>query len=233
GATLINNGVIRAGGGNPLHFRQFGGGLYDLDGTNAAGAIDLSTHADARLRLQGTGLTDSFSGRITMRGGARLDMDLTDGWVANAFSEIDVLTNLSGPAYIEGDGALTLAGRVSVHGDGWLNIDATSVAFAPTFDLNVETNNAFTVQAPTVVEGGTFTMAPSGTVRFDGTTTLRGGLFDAQDGYTVTGGTTFFGDVVLDGVVNVSGTMRTFGDVSTAGTSTINADYLLMSPQEF
>src|SRR5690606_16473574 len=73
GATLINNGVIRAGGGNPLHFRQFGGGLYDLDGTNAAGAIDLSTHADARLRLQGTGLTDSFSGRITMRGGARLD----------------------------------------------------------------------------------------------------------------------------------------------------------------
>lgn len=231
GSTLVNNGIIAPGTGEGLHLRQLADGRFNLDGAGDGSiwlnTFDVSTASAGRLTLQGAGLTDAFSGRVDMRRGSRLTMNLTEGWTADAASrfEIDASGFGGSPAEIEG-AAFTFAGRMDVTGAGPVAIDSETFTVAPGAELNLPVGGSLEVGigAPgssAVIEGGTFNLAPTGNVNFHRPTTLRGGVFN---GSTASWGTVdFFSGTAWDGQVTFTGVVRNFGNASVQGPTVINA----------
>ncbi len=233
GTTLINNGTIRASDNLGLVFRQFGGGLYNLDG-NGAGALDLRTNFGAIMRFHGTALTDDFSSTILLGGEAELEMDLDDGWTADANSLIDYESPPGVAAATITGAPMTLAGTVNIHGSsGWLFLAPETLTIEPSAVFNIETNHALEVQdVPTTINGGTFNLNEHGNVNFHGVTTLRGGTFNTWSTNSLDGSIDF-DDTVWDGEVMFNGIARQYDIATVSGPTVINAGVFVMSTSDF
>lgn len=75
GTTLTNNGLISAGTGS-ITYVQVNDGEFDLDGQTGDGELLISGVDVATLTFTGGGLTDAFSGLITLGPYARLNMNV-------------------------------------------------------------------------------------------------------------------------------------------------------------
>lgn len=234
GTTLINNGTIRADKNIWQVFRQFGGGLYNLDG-NGAGVLDLRTNFGAIMRFHGTALTDDFSSTILLGGEAELEMDLDDGWTADANSVIDYESPPGIAAATITGAPMTLAGTVNIHGTaGWLFLSPETLTIEPSAVFNIEPNHALEVQdVPTTVSGGTFNLDEHGNVNFHGPTTMRGGTFNMWSTSSVEGSVDLWNATEWDGEVTFNGIARQFATATVSGPTVINAGVFAMSASAF
>jgi hypothetical protein len=201
--SLINDGAI-APGTTGLTINQIGDGLIDLDGNGGNGIVHITTMGAGgqvdRLTINGASLADSFSGEIYMRGGSLLNVNLTQGWTADASSLIDI-SNFAGdvePALISG-GALTIAGILDVE-----------------FDTNIAAPATITSTAQ--IEVGT-----DDVLNFLDQTTVTGGSLSTPSNIAADGVILLSGPTTWNGTVNIDGIARQMGDALVNAATTINA----------
>lgn len=223
GPAIVNNGMISAYGGT-LVLNQLGDARFDLDGVLGQGRLWMNTFDNNTMIVNGTELTDDFSGVIFLVSGTSLYMNLDNGWVADASSTIDMAGGASGqtePGLIAGSD-LTIGGLVKVRGfQGRLNVASSSVTIQSSATFDVAGDDSIYFQTQTTVEGGDFI---GGRIVFEGPTRLEGGTFStpsisSTDGQIYFGGaTTYVGEIVI------SGNATQHGDATVLSTSSITAD---------
>jgi hypothetical protein len=230
GTTLVNNGTLRAGDDVGLRFRQFGGGLFDLDGTSGNGVLDLAA-ASAQMRFEGSGLADPFSGTIILRSTARLEMELTNCWTGDSNSEIQVNT-VSGTDYARLGGTdMTFGGHIVMNGGGgWMLINPATLTLLASASASIPWNNSISTGTDTVVlvEGGTYSFGTTGGMSFHGPTTFEGGVFTAAGAHPWTDMVRLWDHTTWDGQVTFDCTVSQYGDATVAGSTVINASTLDM-----
>ncbi len=237
GTTLINNGRLRGLDGAGLAFRQNNGGLFDLDGTTGNGIIDVGAGYESYLRIIGTALTDSFSSDIIISRSSRLDMDLTEGWTADANSTITVLNDHFGdfPATIRG-GAMTVAGDMELGSS--LSIYADALTIEPSARVHIEDGYYLGAGASgvthTTINGGVFTMDPTSNIAFHNQATMRGGEFNMEPNeFGAYGRFRIYDHSIWDGNVTINGLAEMFDHATVAGPTVIDADMFDLSPTSF
>lgn len=242
GTTLVNNGTINPGTEVGLILQQYGGGRYDLDGTTGDGTINMARFSliddrGSRLRIEGVGLADSFSGTIMLMSDADLNMNLTEGWVADASSRISVWGTAAGvgqAARIRG-GAFEFAGEMEMTGTAaaWLNIESASVELMPQARMILNDASRVTVggagTSGVLVRGGVYTVGEGAVLRFDAPTEVRGGEFTTTTVFPGGGRVEFDGPTEWNGVATFNGYARQNGDATVIGPSTINAGRFVMA----
>ncbi len=229
GTTLLNDGEIGGGPGSML-FLQQQDGLYDLDGNTGNGHIFVSGTSDASMTFGGPGLTDTFSGDITLGAHATLVMNIFGGWTADANSNITVFS-----AGIDSDTRLTgnpvqLAGTIIVSGseaDFHVQADAT---LASTADVTIdnESRMEFVPFWSADVNGGTYTIEQFGELTFAGETEIGGGEFNTFSDSPADGDVQFNGDTVWNGIVTINGIARQNGNAVVAAPTVIHAQRMDM-----
>ncbi len=233
--TASNDGIIDAQG--VLTFNQLGDALFDLDGTNESGKLfvggnsfgDGGPQVYDHFTLNGTGLTDPFSGQLTLANDRRLTMNLSESWTLDAQSVVQVgidgATNQ--PAVIDGV-PVTLEGELSMtpslHFGEFAHLVITSKATinaSANISLGSESRLEF---IGATVNGGQFTLN-SGTTEllFSSATTMRGGAFATHSDAPIDGVVTFRGPTDWDGDVTINGVARQFDDATVSGPTVINA----------
>ncbi len=241
GSTFVNNGRLAPGTDEGLTLRQLGAGRFNLDGTTGDGNIwldyyDAPSGRAGHLTLEGVGLSDAFSGRIDMRRGSRLTMDLDEGWTVDQSGLIDV--ELSGPSsvptVIEGS-AFTLAGLMNINGLGNFRIDSDGLTIAPSAVVNIPDGGALEVgisgvDSQTVIDGGIFNFAGNSNINFYDDAIIRGGVFNSD--LSSYGSVDFFSDTDWDGEVTFNGRVRNFGAASVDGPSVINVGEFMMGDSD-
>lgn len=237
GTTLINNGRLRGLDGAGLAFRQNNGGLFDLDGTTGNGIIDVGAGFESYLRIVGTSLTDSFSSDIIISRSSRLDMDLTEGWTADANSTITVLNDHFGdfPATIRG-GAMTVAGDMELASS--LSIYAEALTIEPSARVHIEDGFFLGAGASgftnTTINGGVFTMDPGSNIALHDQVTMRGGEFNMEPNeFGATGRFRIYEHSIWDGHVTINGLAEMFDHATVAGPTVIDADIFNMAASPF
>ncbi len=238
GATLVNNGYIQAMPNDApnLWLQQANGGLYDLDGTTGAGRIGLATYSNitesgSKLRIDGTGLTDSFSSRISLASDSDLFMNLSNGWTADASSLIQVFAfpDLDKSSVIRG-GAFTFAGQMDVSGvsTNHFRVESDTFSLAPEarVDIGQHALVDFGAAAGTNVhvDGGTYTIAEDAKLRFNGPTLVHGGAFTTADATGSGGRVEFAGPTTWAGNATFDGFVQQNGNATVSAISSINAD---------
>lgn len=201
--ALNNNGRIEFLSGD-LTLNQQGAARLDLDGTGGTGQIMMNWLADFMLTVNGTSLTDSFSGDMYFAAECSLDMNLDDPWEADAGSSIHAYASLgSYPQGMRLMGApVTLSGAVDVLGDEAL----------------------FRVVADSTIEStADFNVGEQSQLRFEGPTRLNGGTFHTFSGDMADGGVTFAGSTQWSGPVTIDGAARQNANASVLGATTIDA----------
>jgi len=236
GTTLVNNGTLRAGDDVGLRFRQFGGGLFDLDGTTGNGVLDLDTNSGAQMRFEGTGLSDPFSGTIVIRSGSDLDMELTNGWTADSNAVIQMNTiNGAQMAVIDG-AAMTFGGHINISGNGgWLLLDPAALTFLPSTTVAITQNSSLEIgnsdNTPTTFQGGVYTFGATGGISLHGPTTFLGGTFSSPDTHPWLPLVRLWDHTTWNGQIAFGCTVRQSGDATVAGASVITASILDMDGQ--
>ena len=228
--TLINDGRIAQGPGF-RQFRQFNGGTFDLDGVNNNGDIHVAsaTEDSAILSFLHGGLTDSFSGTITLGPNSFLNMEV-GAWTADAQSHLQVFDIGPTTARLLGD-QVTLAGTVNVH-TSWagsqFNVWADAV-LAPTLNVSMLPNATTQfIGDATHIQGGAYSVRNGSQLIFGGNTTVSGGNF-LLDGNAIHQGVVLFnGPTHWNSTVDINGAARQIGNATTSG-ATINANLLDMS----
>jgi hypothetical protein len=243
GTSLINDGTIEAGTNYGLIIQQLNGGGYDLDGGSGTGLIRVTDYDSvndwgARLRLEGTHLTDSFSGRLIIGSGAEVALNLSEGWVVDSGGEFVVAWN---PNTIEAaritGGALDFSGEINMLGtDGIvasdLEINSSQIRIREAARIDTSHNNVLSLGGNATslvrVDGGEFTVGEYGRIEFHAPTEIRGGtfqtfssqLFDGSGGAVV-----FNGDTLWSGNTTLGGAARQNGTATVTGLgATIHAD---------
>lgn len=245
GTTLVNNGRIGGGTDGGLVLIQSGGGRYDLDGTSGDGMLyaasyDPVTHQAGRIRVEGVGLTDAFSGDIMLSNASRLDMNLDEGWVADVSSNIRVLSHVD----------FTVATRIT--GSAWdfagtilmdqlptggnaprLNVESAAITLRPQarLEMDPESRVAMGGAATTAITvlGGTYAIAQDGMLTFEAPTTVRGGQFSTPSTNPADGLVEFLAHTTYNGSPTFTGFARQVGDATVSGATTITADRFYMS----
>ncbi len=193
----------------------------DLDGSTSNGSLEL-TNVSGQLQVNAGSLTDNFSSTITMYPGASLDMNILNGWNADANSPISV-PGFGNPAVAQIDGRLlTLAGTIDVSlAQGKLQIFTPAVIQAAA-SVNVGHTDRLEFDGNTTVTGGNFTMGQFAELLFDGPTTLSGGTFDTFSSVLADGSVNFNGQTVWNGNVTINGIARQNGNATVAAPTVIN-----------
>lgn len=243
GTTLMNNGSLSPGTGEGLRMQQLGAGRFDLDGTTGNGILNLSNYNDAtntggRLRLDGVGLADSFSGRILLGPRSELSMNLAEGWVADASSEIvsslggvvggpfpDNLSVIASTAF--DFSGLLRAGFASGEGRE-VAVRASELTLRPAARVEVNANSDVTFGSQSFasevfVEGGTFDVGTNASLIFYSATEMRGGVFNTAGTGAAEGFINFNGETEWRGNVTINGTAHQGGSATVAAPSVINA----------
>lgn len=204
----------------------------DLDGFSPSDSVvDLVDLAPGdvyhpELTLGGTGLTDAMDGQIYLSPGARLNMELDEGWtlgkdglamVVNFDGDSDEPARISGsPLVIEGD--VDFIGHASA-----LHVES-EVTVAEEASISVREGCFLLLEAPTIVDGGSILSETDGLMTIGGPLTLRGGHFDAELGGRFASIIQFAGPTSYDGDVTLDGLVDHIGDVSVVGPSTLHID---------
>lgn len=242
GTTLVNNGSIAASTGAGLRLHQLGTGRFDLDGTTGDGRLtlteyDAATSSGSTLRLDGLGLSDSFSGRILIGPWSELNMNLVEGWVADASSEILCAVGglATGPfannrSVIRG-GSLDFSGLLRTgfaSGEArQLDVRSSQITLRPAANVEVNANSELTLggveTSQILVEGGTFTVGDSAELRFVAPTEVRGGVFTTSGSDLTRGVVLFNGATEWRGNVTINGYAQQNGNATVAAPTVINA----------
>jgi len=239
GTTLRNDGLIQVDTQNPMHLRQFGGGLYDLDGIAGDGRVSIGTYnfiedKGCEMRIDGDGLSDSFSGLIDFGPRSVLHMNLANGWAADAnssftFSGYDESTV---PAVIDGAG-LSFAGDMRVYSHGNASIVSDSITLEPAARVTLYTGTGAVFGKSTgtqvTIEGGTYDLKAESVLEFRGDTLVRGGSFTTTTQAPEGGNVIFSGDTEIDGSVTFDGFARFEGDVTVSHPSVLSGGILEIS----
>lgn len=249
GSSFVNNGLLNPGNDGGIVMQQAGGGRYDLDGTTGNGFVLMSSYdtvhdTGCRLRLDGIGLADAFSSQIQIGSGSDLNMNLTEGWAADSQSSILVFGlggNSSAPARIRG-GSWDFAGDIEVGTPvpgtsiARLSVESSSLTLRPQASIDVRSQARAVLGGVTtseiIVEGGTYTVAEDGLLRFDAPTEVRGGTFTTPTPYPGNGSVDFNGHTTWNGNVTLNGHSRQNGDALVSGATVITADRFVMSAEE-
>lgn len=202
--ALNNNGRMSVSNGS-LTLNQQGDARLDLDGTSGNGWIMANWLAEYAFTVNGTSLTDAFSGEIHLASGCSLAMNLDDPWEADANSIITAYGyNNPYPQGMRLDGApVTLAGEVRLTGDDAL--------FRVLADADIEST-------------ATFEINQGCHLRFEGDTDIDGGSFATASSDMADGGVTFAGPTSWGGTVTIDGAARQNANASVVFATTINAD---------
>lgn len=226
--SLQNDGTISASAGT-LTFDVAGGGDLDLDGASGNGRL-LATSWGAgpvfpHLEFNGGQMADTFNGEIQIVGNGSIAMNLDVPWTAGGSSLIYFSGLASNPGPAELSGAdLSITGEVLVGMDDHGRITANTT-FNSGADVHLNSEALLEMDGEAEINDGVYTMAEGARLRFDGPTTLSGGVFntvsaDPGDGYVrFAGETTWAG-----GTVTVNGVAQQNGDASVSGTTTIQGD---------
>lgn len=214
GIALNNNGDLHSDAGfGGLVLNQGGDALLDLDGSTGNGTIVVtggnSFFGQDQLIVNGTELADSFSGTLEMATASIVNMNLSNGWVADAGSEINFqsqTSNSNGFARIQG-GDVTFAGDFNLLGNG----EGYDDQFIVEADANIASTSVFNVEEDNQLV-------------FQGLTLVNGGTFSTHDNLPANGAVRFAGPTTWDGIVVVQGVARQQGNATVIGSTTINAD---------
>ncbi len=195
GTSLINDGIIEAGTNYGLVVHQLSGGGYDLDGLSGNGIIqatdyDSANNWGARIRLEGTHLTDSFSGQLTIGSGAELAMNLSEGWTVDAGGEFLVGWNFNTieAARITG-GSLDFSGEINMLGSDEivasdLEINSSQIRIREAARIDTSHNNVLSIGGNATslvhVDGGQFSIGQSSRLEFNAPTEINGGTFQSS-----------------------------------------------------
>jgi len=236
--NFVNDGTILAGSGLGMSLRQAGSGRFNLDGTSGNGIVSLLSHdtgtgESGKLRLEGIGLSDAFSGEIRMRGGSRLTMDLDEGWTADQSSVItmDAAGAGSNVGIITGT-SFTFAGTANLLNQSDFMIRPSELTLAPSAVVNIGTGSLFIAgtneyATQTTIDGAVFNAEHDASANFWNDTTIRGGTFNATAGSNST--MIFWDDTQWDGDLTVNGRLINHdGHASVSGATTITADIFEM-----
>lgn len=227
-----NEGVINPGNNGGLTIAQEDpvAGLFDidLDGQTGDGQLLLASPF-SELHVRAAGLSDGFSGVITMGSGSLLDIDLSEVWVADSTSVINVSSAIAGAAAQIAGSHVSLGGSLNIGGsEGHLRVlaDATVGASA---DILIGEGDVLEFDGATAVHGANFDFGGGlAVVRFDGPTHVYGGTYTMDSSFITDGRVEFDGETTWDGIVNINGFGRQNGDATVIGTSVINADVFQM-----
>jgi hypothetical protein len=230
GITLRNDGTINGYTAPGIYSRQFGGGLFDLDGTSGDGLLDLTGPGGGTLRIQGSALSDPFSGRIEMVMNSDLRMELTEGWTADQNSAIRVrgAGDIWNPAQIRG-GAMTFGGELEViGGQGAVNVIPSELVIQPSARFEPQAHTSVNIGAAagtdTTIDGGVFSLADGAALRFIGPTRINGGEFETISTSSDDGEVRFEGSTQWAGSATFHGVVRQIGNASVVGLTAIHAD---------
>ncbi len=201
--ALNNNGRISFLSGD-LTLNQQGTARLDLDGSGGTGWLMMNWLAEFVFTVNGTSLTDAFSGEIHMAAGCSLNMNLDDPWEADASSVISAYGHDNPyPQGMRIDGApVTLSGEVNLTGNSALlrMLADAEVSSTATFEMNEGCH-----------------------LRFEGDTDINGGSFTSATGDMADGGVTFAGPTSWGGTVTIDGAARQNADASVLFATAINA----------
>jgi len=201
--ALNNNGRMSVVNGS-LTLNQQGDARLDLDGTGGGGWLMVNWLADYAFTVNGTSLTDAFSGEIHLAAGCSINMNLDDPWEADASSVITAYgynNTFSEGMRLEG-APVTLAGDVSLTGN--------SALFRILADADVEST-------------AVFQLSEGCHLRFEGDTDIDGGSFTTASGDMADGGVTFAGPTTWGGTITIDGAARQNANASVLFATTINA----------
>ena len=224
--TLINNGLIRAGGGG-LEIFQYGSGLVDLDGNFGWGVVQLDSF-DSELTIHGSELYDSFGGDLAMINSAILSMDLNVPWVINTGGYLSVSHGVSGESAVIDGQHLQFSGTMHLlhdetFGGGQLLMNADTT-FTGTANVFLEPGTLLDIAGTSVVEGGEFIAGENAFILFRNDTVMQSGFFQTySDDYTE-GRIELQGSTQWDGQVSVDGVLRQNGNATVSGSTVVNAD---------
>jgi hypothetical protein len=228
-AMLVDGGL---GTGMPLlTINQEGTGRIDLDGAVQGDKTLNITLAKidgtdyARLRIVGVGLVDPMNDDILLGGGNELTMDLSEGWILGAGSELKIVgDNDDPPAFVKG-GHLTINGYLAFVGSAAHARFEAPVTFdspAPQVSALGPTDLIECVNDATL-ERGTFTLDEDASIAFDGDTLVHEGSFTTFSPSLSDGGVFFNGTTVYDGDITIEGIGQQNGDATVVGPTVINA----------
>ncbi len=230
-ALLSNDGVIRPSnnGGIVLNAgHPDNNGYLDLDGASGNGHLQLDIPFGV-FEANAVGLTDSFSGQISLVPGSLLTMNMDEGWTADANCELNVagFNNPAAASQINGAG-LTFGGTMNIGAaEGRLRI-LSSTTFQPTAEVNVGATDGLQLTGAATINGGFFTIGQGGRIDFDGPTTMQGGAFETPTSSPSDGAAYFNGFTIWRGVALFDGAARQNGDAIVDANSTIDAAFFDM-----
>ncbi|QOI99239.1 MAG: hypothetical protein HRU70_01535 [Phycisphaeraceae bacterium] len=224
--SLQNSGTIAGSSNGGLTFIQEGAGRFDLDGLGVEepefGQLSLASPFSV-LTFQGDQLSDFFSGTVTMGSGSLLNMNMTNGWTADAMSTFNVSSGIAGAAAQIAGGHFTFGGDLNIGGThGHLRVlaDATLLTHADVFLGN---DDRLEFDGVTAVQGGTFNLSQGGRIDFDGATQIGGGTFTMAGDSPAQGVVNFNGVTQWSGTTTFNGVARQMGNASVGSPTTINA----------
>ncbi len=224
-----NNGTIRPTANGGLTIRQSNGAgtllPINLDGPLETGQIIFDV-LNSLLVVEGSGLSDSFSGFISMAPGAHLQMSLTDPWELGLGSQLNVTGNGQFPIASRITGApLIVNGNVQVGSAGSFLRLQSPTTFQPFANISIHADNRLRSEASTIIQAGAvFALGSSADLEFVGVTTVQGGVFNTPSESLSDGFVRFDGQTTWNGTVTVNGAAMQNGIATVSGPTTINAD---------
>lgn len=231
GASLTNSGTISGSGNGGLTFIQEGSGRFNLDGNGAESAELgqlLLAAPFSELTFIGDELADYFSGTVTLGSGSLLNMNMSNGWVADAGSTFNVSSSILGAAAQINGGHFTFAGNLNIGGaHGRLRVlaDATLNEAA---HVNLGTDDTLEFDADTTIEGGAYSLSSGSRIDFEGSTHISGGTFSMAGDLPSQGILNFIGATQWSGATTIKGFARQIGAATVSTPTTINANVIDM-----
>ncbi len=225
-----NNGVLQPGNNGGMAIVSMVDPplqTVDLDGSADTGSLQLTTMF-SQLEVEAGSLPDSFSGSIAMAPGALLDMNIVNGWTADANSLIAVsgFNNVAASQIV--GSPLTFGGTMNVTlALGKLRV-AAPITINSTASVNVGHTDRLEFDGITTVVGGNFSMGQFAELEFDGPTTLNGGTFNTFSDTFADGAVNFNGSTVWSGNVDINGNARQNGYATVTAPTVINVQRIDM-----
>ena len=228
--SLSVDGVI-APASDGLVINQNGTGLIDLDGDLGNSVLFVNSFlvgpsgafGSDNMTINGTALTDPFSGELRLTTGGFLEMNLTDGWTADSSSDIFLQgkPGFTDPAIIRGADWM-LNGHVDADSTNMRADIECNTTLGPSADIDIGIDDILRFTGEADITGGTYTLDDNAALRFTGDTTVRGGTFQTFGPAIADGEVRFDGPTLWVGAIHVDGLVRQDGSPRVGLESAVN-----------